>query len=425
MTTDMGGDTMTEAKLGELTSGGAGIGCAASGRSVPTVSIARRVAGIPANPFAAADARVAAAQAAGRDVIDLSKGNPDGAPPDFMVRAAQKAAADPANFRYPPFHGKPAFLRAAAGWYRREHGVDIDPATQLLAVAGASVGISVVIQALVDPGDLVVLVGPYYPQYEGSTAVAGGRVHVVPALAERGFLPDLDAVPAEMWDEAKLLILNYPNNPTGAVATPELYADAVRLAHEHRFVVVSDFAYAGIGFDATPPISLLETPGALDVSVELCSLSKMYMVAGWRGGFVAGNAEVVAAATAVHEQTSLLVTSIVQDAGAAGLDSDQSTVRELAARYRSRYEALRDGLANAGLHLAPSHGGLFAWLPVPSGWTDADFSAWLLEHAGVAVIAGSDFGPTGAGYVRLSLLVPREVLASAASRITVARGTAW
>lgn len=140
---------------------------------------------------------------------------------------------------------------------------------------------------------------------------------------------------------------------------------------------------------------------------------------------MAGNAEVVAAATAVHEQTSLLVTSIVQDAGAAGLDSDQSTVRELAARYRSRYEALRDGLANAGLHLAPSHGGLFAWLPVPSGWTDADFSAWLLEHAGVAVIAGSDFGPTGAGYVRLSLLVPREVLASAASRIAVARGTAW
>ena len=387
--------------------------------------IAARVGRIPPNPFAAADARVAAAIAGGLDVIDLSKGNPDGEPPRFMVDAAVGATRDPANFRYPAFDGKPAFLDAVAGWYGREHGVRLDPATQILAVSGASVGISVTIEALIDDGDLVVLVGPYYPQYEGSTAVAGGRIHVVPTDADHDFLPDLDAVPAAVWDEAKLLILNYPNNPTGAAATRELFATAVRIAHRHHLVVVNDFAYAGIGFDETPPLSLLSVPGSEDVAVELCSLSKMYMVAGWRGGFVVGEPTVMKAIKAVHRQTSLLVTTTVQDAGAAGLNSDQSTVRVLARRYRHRYETLRDGLSAAGLHLETARGGLFAWMRAPDGWSDAEFSDWLLHKAQVAVIPGSDFGPTGAGHVRLSLLVPSAVLAKASERIAAARGEAW
>lgn len=387
--------------------------------------LADRVTAIPANPFAKADARVAAAVANGKPVINLAKGNPDGEPPQFMQDAVAKAARESINFKYSPFDGKPEYLAAISSWYRSQHGVHIDPKTQLLAVAGASVGISVAIQALINKDDLVVLVGPYYPQYEGSTAVVQGRVHVVPTDEKHGFLPDLDAVPAAVWDEAKLLILNYPNNPTGAVATPEFFANAVRLAHEHHFVILNDFAYAGIGFDEQPPISLLETPGAIDVSIELGSLSKMYMVAGWRGGFVAGNAQLLAAIKSVHQQTSILMSSIVQVAGAAGLNSDQSTVRALAVRYRDRYHALRDGLAQAGLRLATAHGGLFAWLAVPHGWNDEDFAVWLLDKANVAVIPGSDFGPTGAGFVRLSLLEPATTLAEAARRIAVARGNAW
>lgn len=387
--------------------------------------LADRVAAIPANPFAKADARVAAAVANGKPVINLAKGNPDGEPPQFMQDAVAKAARESINFKYSPFDGKPEYLAAISSWYRSQHGVHIDPKTQLLAVAGASVGISVAIQALINKDDLVVLVGPYYPQYEGSTAVVQGRVHVVPTDEKHGFLPDLNAVPAAVWDEAKLLILNYPNNPTGAVATPEFFANAVRLAHEHHFVILNDFAYAGIGFDEQPPISLLETPGAIDVSIELGSLSKMYMVAGWRGGFVAGNAQLLAAIKSVHQQTSILMSSIVQVAGAAGLNSDQSTVRALAVRYRDRYHALRDGLAQAGLRLATAHGGLFAWLAVPHGWNDEDFAVWLLDKANVAVIPGSDFGPTGAGFVRLSLLEPATTLAEAARRIAVARGNAW
>lgn len=387
--------------------------------------LADRVAAIPANPFAKADARVAAAVANGKPVINLAKGNPDGEPPQFMQDAVAKAARESINFKYSPFDGKPEYLAAISSWYHSQHGVHIDPKTQLLAVAGASVGISVAIQALINKDDLVVLVGPYYPQYEGSTAVVQGRVHVVPTDEKHGFLPDLDAVPGAVWDEAKLLILNYPNNPTGAVATPEFFANAVRLAHEHHFVILNDFAYAGIGFDEQPPISLLETPGAVDVSIELGSLSKMYMVAGWRGGFVAGNAQLLAAIKSVHQQTSILMSSIVQVAGAAGLNSDQSTVRALAVRYRDRYHALRDGLAQAGLRLATAHGGLFAWLAVPHGWNDEDFAVWLLDKANVAVIPGSDFGPTGAGFVRLSLLEPATTLAEAARRIAAARGNAW
>lgn len=387
--------------------------------------LADRVAAIPANPFAKADARVAAAVANGKPVINLAKGNPDGEPPQFMQDAVAKAARESINFKYSPFDGKPEYLAAISSWYRSQHGVHIDPKTQLLAVAGASVGISVAIQALINKDDLVVLVGPYYPQYEGSTAVVQGRVHVVPTDEKHGFLPDLDAVPGAVWDEAKLLILNYPNNPTGAVATSEFFANAVRLAHEHHFGILNDFAYAGIGFDEQSPISLLETPGAIDVSIELGSLSKMYMVAGWRGGFVAGNAQLLAAIKSVHQQTSILMSSIVQVAGAAGLNSDQSTVRTLAVRYRDRYHALRDGLAQAGLRLATAHGGLFAWLAVPHGWNDEDFAVWLLDKANVAVIPGSDFGPTGAGFVRLSLLEPATTLAEAARRIAAARGNAW
>lgn len=379
--------------------------------------IAKRAQSIPGNPFAMGDARVAKAVAAGEDIIDLSKGNPDGQPPDFMVDEAVRATHDPADFRYTAFNGKPAFLQAAASWYKREHGVNLDPKTQLLAVSGASVGIGIVLLTLVNPGDLVVVPGPYYPQYEGSTAVAQGRLQALPTDEEHDFLPDLDAVDESVWQETKLLILNYPNNPTGAVANPEFFAKAVALAKRYHFIIMHDFAYAGIGFDDKPPISLLETPGAVDVAVELCSLSKMYMVAGWRGGFIAGNPVLMEAIKGLNLQTTLLVTSTVLDAGTVALNSDQSSVEVLAKRYKKRFETLKAGLSGAGLRLCKSHGGLFAWMRVPENTNDRDFTTWLLHSAGVAVLAGSDFGPTGSGFVRLSLLKPESELAAATERI--------
>lgn len=414
--------------------------------------ISRRAVGLPGNPFAEADARAAAAIAAGHDIIDLSKGNPDGQPPSFVQDALAQAAHDPGLFRYPPFDGVPQYLNAIAVWYEREHGVTVDPATQLLATSGSSVGIATVIQALIDPGDTVVAVDPYYPQYEGSTSVAGGRFETIPADAGHGFLPDLDAVDAELWERAKLLVLNYPNNPTGAVASPELYASAVRLAKRYGFIVLNDFAYAGLEFGEAHSLSLLETPGALDVAVELGSLSKMFMVAGWRGGFVAGNAEVLGAVKAVHRQTAVLASSVIQQAGAIALNSDQSTVKDLAVQYQHRFEVVRDGLDGSGLDIAQAHGGLFAWARIPGQWgrvNDVDagdsgagdlpnaeaegavthavthaavgvsdaFVEWLLNTAGVALMPGTCFGKNGEGWVRISLLKHTADLYQAVSRI--------
>ncbi|MBT1163751.1 pyridoxal phosphate-dependent aminotransferase [Bifidobacterium felsineum] len=380
--------------------------------------ISKRAANLPGNPFAEADARAAAAIAAGQDVIDLSKGNPDGQPPVFVQDALAAAAHDPAEFGYPPFDGLPQYLDAIAGWYERQHGVAVDPATELLATSGSSVGIATVIQALIDPGDTVVAVDPYYPQYEGSTAVAGGRFETIPASESYGFLPDLDSADPALWTRAKLLILNYPNNPTGAAANPELYATAVRLAKQYGFVILNDFAYAGLEFGGARSLSILETPGALDVAVELGSLSKMYMVAGWRGGFIAGNAEVLAAAKAVHRQTAVLASSVIQHVGAVALNSDQSTVGELAAQYQHRFEVVRDGLRGSGLEVVESHGGLFAWARVPQGHgTSADFVGWLLHNAGVALMPGSCFGKVGEGWVRISLLKHTADLYQAVARI--------
>lgn len=403
--------------------------------------ISKRAAGLPGNPFAEADARAAAAVAAGKDVIDLSKGNPDGRPPAFVQDALAQGAHDPSLFGYPPFDGVPVYLGAIADWYDRQHGVTVAPATQLLATSGSSVGIATVIQALIDPGDTVVAVDPYYPQYEGSTAVAGGRFETIPADSARGFLPDLDAVDPKLWTRAKLLILNYPNNPTGAAATPELYETAVRLAKQYGFVILNDFAYAGLEFAGMRSLSLLETPGALDVALELGSLSKMYMVAGWRGGFVAGNAEVMAAVKAVHRQTVVLASSVIQYAGAVALESDQSTVAELAVQYQHRFEVVRDGLRGTGLEVTESQGGLFAWARVPESFVlpgstgsvrageangvhdgarpgrSAVFADWLLNTAGVALMPGSCFGEAGEGWVRISLLKHTADLYQAVARI--------
>ena len=322
-------------------------------------------------------------------------------------------------FRYPPFDGLPEYLNAIAGWYSRQHNVTVDPVTQLLATSGSSVGITTVIQTLVDLGDTVVAVDPYYPQYEGSTAVAGGQFETIPADPSRGFLPDLDAVDPALWTRAKLLILNYPNNPTGAAATPELYETAVRLAKQYGFIVLNDFAYAGLEFGDVRSLSLLETPGALDVALELGSLSKMYMVAGWRGGFVTGNAEVLPAIKAVHRQTAVLASSVIQQAGAVALESDQSTVKLLAVQYQHRSEVVRDGFTQAGLPVAEAQGGLFAWARVPERWhgDSATFVDWLLNAAGVALMPGVCFGQAGEGWVRISLLKHTAELFQAVARV--------
>ena len=371
---------------------------------------------IPPNVFADMDRKVAAAVAGGADVIDLAKGNPDAFPADFIRDVAKQAVDDPANARYSPFDGKPSFLQAAEHWYRNTYDVDLDWRTQLFAVEGAVDGLAALFAVLVSEGDAVAYADPYYPSYHCMTLMSRDEEILLPWLAERGFLPDLDAVPGETWDRVKVLVLNYPNNPTGAQAPREFLERAIELAHEHRFVIVQDFAYAGLGV-RNQQISILSLPDAFDVTVEVCSLSKMYAMAGWRAGFIAGNDDIVSHVKQYHYQMGSMVTGNVQDAGTVALQSDQECVAELASRYALRRQIVADGLRDAGLDVFDSDGGIYAWVHAPEGLTGERFADLLLERAAVAALPGTCFGKVGVDYVRFSLLKSEDQLREAVRRI--------
>jgi len=380
---------------------------------------------IPPNVFAEMDRKVADAIANGADVIDLAKGNPDAFPVEFVRDVAKAAVDDPANARYSPFDGKPSFLKAAQNWYRNTYGVDLDWKTQLFAVEGAVDGLAALFAVLVSPGDAVAYADPYYPSYHCMTLMSRAEEVLLPSLPERGFLPDLDAVSDEAWRRAKVLILNYPNNPTGAQAPRGFLEHAIELAHEHRFAIVQDFAYAGLGV-RDQQASILSLPGAFDVAVEVCSLSKMYAMAGWRAGFIAGNDDIVGhvkqyhyqmGSMKYHYQMGSMITGSVQDAGAAALESDQSCVRELASRYAMRRAIVAGGLRDAGLDVFDSDGGIYAWVHAPKGLTGEQFADLLLERAAVAVLPGTCFGKVGKDYVRFSLLKSEDLLREAVRRV--------
>ena len=380
---------------------------------VPFTTIAQS---IPPNVFAEMDRKVADAIANGADVIDLAKGNPDAFPAEFIRDVAKAAVDDPANARYSPFDGKPSFLKAAQNWYRNTYGVDLDWKTQLFAVEGAVDGLAALFAVLVSPGDAVAYADPYYPSYHCMTLMSRAEEVLLPSLPERGFLPDLDAVSDEAWRRVKVLILNYPNNPTGAQAPRGFLEHAIELAHEHRFAIVQDFAYAGLGV-RDQQASILSLPGAFDVAVEVCSLSKMYAMAGWRAGFIAGNDDIVGHVKQYHYQMGSMITGSVQDAGAAALESDQSCVRELASRYAMRRAIVADGLRDAGLDVFDSDGGIYAWVHAPKGLTGEQFADLLLERAAVAVLPGTCFGKVGKDYVRFSLLKSEDLLREAVRRV--------
>ena len=380
---------------------------------VPFTTVAQS---IPPNVFADMDRKVAAAVAGGAGVVDLAKGNPDAFPADFIREVAKKGVDDPANARYSPFDGKPSFLKAAQAWYRNTYDVDLDWKTQLFAVEGAVDGLAALFAVLVSPGDAVAYADPYYPSYHCMTVMGRAEEILLPSLPERGFLPDLDAVPADTWDRVKVLILNYPNNPTGAQAPRGFLERAIELAREHRFAIVQDFAYAGLGV-REQQISILSLPGAFDVAVEVCSLSKMYAMAGWRAGFIAGNSDIVSHVKQYHYQMGSMITGSVQDAGAAALESEQSCVHELAERYALRRKIVAGGLRELGLDVFDSDGDIYAWVHAPEGLNGEQFADLLRERAAVAALPGTCFGTVGVDYVRFSLLKSEDLLREAVRRV--------
>ncbi len=382
--------------------------------------LAQRIKDLPPYLFADIDRKKAALRAQGKDLIDLGIGDPDLPTPAHIVQAMQKAAAEPRFHRYPSYEGMKEFREAAVSWYRQRFGVTLDAATECCALIGSKEGIAHFPVAFVDPGELVLVPDPGYPVYATWTRFVGGEVHYMPLRRDNGFLPDLDAIPKDVAKRAKLMWINYPNNPTAALATREFYERVVAFAKEHDIIVASDVAYSEIYFEGEAPRSFLEVPGAKDVGIEFQSLSKTFNMTGWRIGFAVGNAQLVQGLGKVKTNTDSGAFEAVQAAAVAALTSSQDCVQRMRDIYRERRQILCDGLERAGMTVLRPKATFYVLIVCPKGLTSSEYVSRLLD-AGVVATPATGFGAQGEGFVRLTLCADKARLAEAAERVQRAR----
>jgi LL-diaminopimelate aminotransferase len=378
---------------------------------------AERIKNLPPYLFAEIERKIALKKDQGVDVISLGIGDPVEPTPQHIIDSLVKEANDPSNHRYPSFDGLPAFRQAIAGWYDRRFGLTFNPNTQVLPLVGSKEGIAHIHVAFVDPGDTVLVPDPGYPVYHSGTILAGGESYFMPLLDENDFLPDLDAIPAEVADRAKLMFLNYPNNPTSAVATEDFFRRVVAFAKKHDIVVAHDFPYSEITYDGYEAPSFLATPGAIDVGVEFHSLSKTYNMTGWRIGWVVGNTDVIEALGRVKSNIDSGIFSAIQKAGITALEGPQDIIGEMRAIYQRRRDLVVETLTDLGLDVKAPQAAIYLWVRVPEGHTSASFATLVLEKAAVVIPPGAAYGPSGEGYIRISLTVPDDRLKEALDRI--------
>jgi LL-diaminopimelate aminotransferase len=381
------------------------------------VRFARRLDAVPPYLFAELERKIAQKRREGVDVISLGIGDPDLPTPQVVVEALAEAARDPRTHQYPTNHGLDELREAGAGFYRERFGVELDPASEIVPALGGKEAVGHIALALLDPGDICLSPDPGYPPYTSGPLFAGAEVHYLPLRAEQGFLPDLDAIPADVLARANLLFLDYPNNPTGAVVAPGYFERAVELARSSNLVVVHDNAYSELCFDGYRAPSFLETPGAREVGVEIFSLSKGWNMTGWRAGLVAGNPDVVERYRQLKTNLDSGMFEAVQHATAIALTAARDFPREMSAVYERRRDLLAEALSAIGLEVDPPQATPYFWVRVPEGHDSASFTELVLEQAGVVISPGPSFGPSGEGFVRLSLTVPDSRLDEAARRI--------
>ncbi len=381
------------------------------------MKFARRLDQVPPYLFADLERKIAEKEQAGVDVISLGIGDPDLPTPEPVIAALAEAARDPSTHQYPSNRGLKAFRETAAGFYRRRFGVELDPATEIVPALGGKEAVGHVCLALLDPGDVSLSPDPGYPPYTSGPLFAGAEVEYLPLEEDNGFLPDLEAVQADRAAQANLLFLNYPNNPTGAVAGAGFFERAVDFAREHDLVVVHDNAYSEITFDGYRAPSFLETPGAKEVGIEVFSPSKGWNMTGWRSGLVAGNAEVVERYRQLKTNLDSGMFEAVQRATIAALTEEESFPREMSEIYRRRRDLVAEALAAIGLHVDPPKATPYFWVRVPEGYTSESFAELVLEQAAVVVSPGPAYGPSGEGFFRISLTVPDDRLEEAVGRI--------
>jgi len=381
--------------------------------------VAERIRLLPRYLFAEIDKKVKAAQEKGIDVIKLGIGDPDSPTPHYIVKRMQEEVAKPANHTYPPDEGVKEFKEAVAEYYLRRHGVELDPEKEVVPLIGSKEGIAHISFCFTDSGDVNLVPDPGYPVYGIGTLFAGGTPHLMPLLKKNNFLPDLQSVPVEVARRAKLLFLNYPNNPTGAVATKEFFAEAVAFARQYNLIVCHDAAYSEIAFDSYRPLSFLEVPGGKDVAIEFGSLSKTFNMTGWRIGYAVGNSMAVEALYRFKTNVDSGLFKAVQYAGVEAFTNPQrepflNKLREL---YRRRRDIVVEALRKAGWELEAPKATFYIWAPVPEGYTSEQFVTYLLEKTGVVVTPGRGFGKYGEGYFRIALTVNEERLYEAMERI--------
>lgn len=378
---------------------------------------AERLKQLPPYLFAEVDRRKREQIARGKDIIDLGVGDPDIPTPQFIIDALSEAANDPKNHRYALDAGMPSFRESIAAWFKRRFSVTLDPMKEILPLIGSKEGIAHMPLALVNPGDFTIVPDPCYPPYRSGTLFAGGTPCLVPLFESNGFLMDFSAIDPAVLKKAKILYLNYPNNPTAAIAPKAFFEEAVEFARQHQLLIVQDAAYSEMGFDSYLAPSILEVEGAREVVVEFHSLSKTFNMTGWRVGFAVGNPEVIALLGKVKANVDSGIFQAIQVAAKKALDEGDKIQKEIIGVYQKRRDILAQGFKDMGWPFNPQQATFYSWIAVPPGSTSTEFAVRMLEDMNIVVTPGNGFGPSGEGYFRISLTVPEARIKEAIKRI--------
>lgn len=381
------------------------------------MQLAKRIENLPPYLFVGISKKIAEKRAQGEDVISFAIGDPDIPTPQNIIDRLCQAAQDPANHRYPESDGLPQLRQAISSWYQRRFGLAFDPDKEVLPLIGSKEGIGHVALCFIDPGDLALVTDPGYPVYSMGTMFAGGECFFLPLTEDNDFLPDLDRVPTEVAQRAKMLWINYPNNPTAAVADIDFFEKVVAFAKRHNLAVCHDAPYTEVAFDGYSPPSFLQAPGARDVGMEFHSLSKSYNMTGWRIGMAVGNAGMVGALMKVKSNIDSGIPQAIQYAAIEALLGDQSCIAKHNAIYQRRRDLVVKTLTKIGLRTKPPMASLYVWARIPEGYTSLDFCTKLLDETSVVVTPGSGYGKYGEGYIRVSLTTPDDRLEEGLARL--------
>lgn len=380
---------------------------------------ADRLSVLPPYLFAEIDRKKAEVAAKGVDIISLGIGDPDMPTPDFIVESLARSAKKAVNHQYPSYRGLMSFRQAVAAWYGRRFGVQLDAEREVVSLLGSKEGIAHFPLAFINPGDLALVPSPGYPVYNVATGFAGGRVEYMPLTDEGDFLPDLDAISEESWHKAKMIFINYPNNPTAAMGPRGFYEKLVEKCRASNTLILHDAAYTEVYFDpANKPLSIFEIPGAKDVAIEFHSLSKTYNMTGWRIGMAVGNESLVAGLGKIKENVDSGVFQAVQEASIDALEQGDPYTEAFRQEYKKRRDVVIAALRKIGIQCRVPEATFYIWCRVPAGFSSAQFCMQVLEKTGVVITPGNGFGAPGEGYFRISLTVPTDKLEEAVSRIS-------